>query len=201
MDINTLVINFMNQYGLISIFIIITLEYANFPLPSEVVLPLVGIMISKGDFNFLVVLIISILAGITGSITNYLIGLKFGKSLMKYLLKKYPKIKKSMNVSVWWLNKYGKVSVMISRVIPVARTFISIPAGINKMNMYSFICYSSIGIGVWNSGLIGLGYILGDNLSEIGYIMKNYSILIFILILIIIVTLFLRKDRYIKNNC
>ena len=199
MDINTLAIIFMNQYGLISIFIIIMLEYANFPLPSEVVLPLVGIMISKGNFNFFWVLIISIIAGVTGSITNYLIGLKFGNPLIKYLLSKYPKMKKSIDVSVWWLNKYGRISVMASRIIPVARTFISIPAGINKMNMYSFIWYSSIGIGLWNSILIGLGYMLGDNLSKIGYIVKNYSMLIFILILIMII-ICLRKNRYIKNN-
>lgn len=199
MDINTLAISFMNQYGLISIFIIIMLEYANFPLPSEVVLPLVGIMISKGNFNFFWVLIISIIAGVTGSITNYLIGLKFGNPLIKYLLSKYPKMKKSIDVSVWLLNKYGRISVMASRIIPVARTFISIPAGINKMNMYSFIWYSSIGIGLWNSILIGLGYMLGDNLSKIGYIVKNYSMLIFILILIMII-ICLRKNRYIKNN-
>lgn len=178
MDINNVLQNFIEQYGLISIFIIVMLEYANFPLPSEVVLTFVGIMVAKGNISFIGAIIVSVVAGVVGSITNYLIGLYFGKGIIKYLLKKYPKTKKTARASMSWLKKYGKLSVMFTRIVPLARTFISIPAGISKMNIYVFILYSSIGISLWNIVLISLGYMLGDNLGSIAYIMKNYSIIV-----------------------
>ena len=200
MELDILIQNFIEQYGIISIFIIVMLEYANLPLPSEIVLPFAGIMVVKSNMNFFIVLIVSILAGVVGSITNYIIGAKFGNPLIKYLLKKYPKTKKSVEASIWWMNKYGKISVMISRVVPIARTFIYIPAGINKMNILSFTFYSTIGIGIWNTILITLGYLLGDNLSKIEHIMKNYSLVVAVLILIIffIVILKMKRKRVLK---
>lgn len=194
MDFNILAENLIEQYGLISIFLVVMLEYANFPLPSEIVLPFIGIMISRGNINFALALMVSVFGGIVGSITNYLIGLYFGKPLLKYMMKKYPKTQPSIRSSMWWMNKYGKISVMIARVVPVARTVISIPAGINKMNISIFILYSTIGISVWNIILISLGYIFGDNLSLIAYMVKNYSLIVGTL-LVIVVLIFYRKKR------
>lgn len=194
MDFNILAENLIEQYGLISIFLVVMLEYANFPLPSEIVLPFIGIMISRGNINFALALMVSVFGGIVGSITNYLIGLYFGKPLLKYMMKKYPKTQPSIRSSMWWMNKYGKISVMIARVVPVARTVISIPAGINKMNISIFILYSTIGISVWNIILIYLGYIFGDNLSLIAYMVKNYSLIVGTLLAIVIV-IFYRKKR------
>lgn len=197
MDINILVQNFIEEYGLISIFIIVMLEYANLPLPSEVVLPFVGIMVSKGNIGFEIAVIISIIGGLVGSITNYLLGLYFGKPVIKYLLENHPKTKNSIKSSTWWIKKYGKLSVMLARVVPLARTFISIPAGMTKMNIGSFLLYSSIGISIWNTVLIYLGYVLGGNLHQITYIMKNYSIIMLILVVIGIVAYYIvKKNRH-----
>lgn len=199
MDFNILAENLIEQYGLISIFLVVMLEYANFPLPSEIVLPFIGIMIARGNINFALALMVSVFGGIVGSITNYLIGLYFGKPLLKYMMKKYPKTQPSIRSSMWWMNKYGKISVMIARVVPVARTVISIPAGINKMNISIFILYSTIGISVWNTILIFLGYIFGDNLSLIAYMVKNYSLIVGTLLAIVIV-IFYRKKKKNKIN-
>ncbi len=195
MDINNFIQNFIEHYGIISIFLIVMLEYANFPLPSEVVLPFVGIMVAKGNIDFTLSIVVSILAGVLGSITNYFIGFYFGKPIIKYLLDKYPRTKNSVKSSMWWLNKYGKLSVMFARIIPLARTFISIPAGITKMNMFIFILYSSIGIGIWNFVLIYLGYILGGNLQKISYIMKNYAIIIGLILLTICIIYYIKKIK------
>lgn len=195
MDINIFIQNFIENYGLLSIFVIVMLEYANLPLPSEVVLPFVGIMVAKGNISFALAITVSVFAGIIGSITNYLIGLYFGKPIIKYLLNKFPRTKSSVKSSIWHLNKYGKLSVMLARVIPLARTAISIPAGAIKMNILTFILYSSIGIGVWNFILIYLGYILGDNLQKIAYIVKNYSIIVAILSIVIGYIYYIKKRR------
>lgn len=190
----------IEQYGLISIFLIVMLEYANFPLPSEVVLPFIGIMVSKGNIDFGLALTISIIGGIVGSTINYLLGLYFGKPILKYMMKKYPKTRYSIKSSMWWMNKYGKISVMLARVVPVARTIISIPAGINKMNINIFVLYSTIGISLWNTVLIFLGYILGDNLSNIAYLIKNYSLIVGIVLASVIVIIYSKKRKKIDTS-
>ena len=117
------------------------------------------------------------------------------------MMKKYPKTRYSIKSSMWWMNKYGKISVMLARVIPVARTIISIPAGINKMNINIFVLYSTIGISLWNTILIFLGYILGDNLSNIAYLIKNYSLIVGIVLVSVIVIIYSKKRKKIGTSC
>lgn len=180
MDINVIQ-EFIYQYGLISVFIFVMLEYANIPLPSEIVLAFVGIMAASGNISLSSAIVVSILGGIVGSVINYYIGLYFGKPVVEYILKRFPKTKKSLSSSMGLLKKYDKFAVLLSRTIPLVRTFISIPAGILKMNIFVFTLYSAIGISIWNCILIYLGYILGDNMHKIIYIMETYYIIIVII--------------------
>lgn len=170
----------------LSIFTVIMLEYANAPLPSELVLPLSGAFIIPFDLNLTTVIIISIIGGIIGSLINYYLGLKFGKSIVSWMINKLPKSKKSFDVSYSIFNKYKKTSVLFSRLIPIARTVISIVAGTLKMNCFQFILFSTIGITIWNSILIVSGYIFYDNLNLIVSILSTYSLVIKIIGLIIL---------------
>ncbi|MCR8744874.1 DedA family protein [Romboutsia lituseburensis] len=185
MELSVFVENLIRDYGLISIFVIVALEYANAPLPSEIVLPFAGILSLKFGMNLPSVIFISILGGILGSIINYYLGYKIGNPLIDFLKRKYPKTKKSIKTSYKWITKYDKISVMISRLVPLARTFISIVAGVTKMNIVAFMLYSTIGISIWNTILISMGYIVGNNMILIGNILSKYSIFIGIIIVMI----------------
>lgn len=200
MNLKLLIEEFIINYGLISIFIIVALEYANLPLPSELVLPLIGIFAFEYDMNFIQVLTASVLGGLSGSIINYYLGLKLGKPLIDMLATRFPSTKKSIRASYSWIKKYDKSSIMISRLIPVARTFISIIAGVIKMNIIAFIIYSTIGISLWNLILISAGYILSDKLHIIISILKKYSLFVIILIIIILGFYILRNKLNKKNN-
>lgn len=200
MELSVFVENFIRDYGLISIFVIVALEYANAPLPSEIVLPFAGILSLKFGMNLPSVIFISILGGILGSIINYYLGYKLGNPLIDFLKRKYPKTKKSIKASYKWITKYDKISVMISRLVPLARTFISIVAGVIKMNIVVFLLYSTIGIGIWNTILIGMGYILGNNMILIENILSKYSILIGVIVVIIFVYLIKKKQNNKKIN-
>lgn len=184
MNLGIIIQNFIEQYGIISIFVIILLEYSNMPIPSEVVLPVVGIIASGGSISMSEAIFISLVAGLVGSLLNYYLGYYLGNPLLKKIVKINPKLQRSVNSSMWWINKYGELSVMISRVIPLARTFISIPAGVLKMKLSKFLIYSSLGIVLWNTSLIYLGYVCGNNIELIANILNKYSIVtIFILII------------------
>ena len=200
MNLKLLIEEFIINYGLISIFIIVALEYANLPLPSELVLPLIGIFAFEYDMNFIQVLTASVLGGLSGSIINYYLGLKLGKPLVDMLATRFPSTKKSIRASYSWIKKYDKSSIMISRLIPVARTFISIIAGVIKMNIIAFIIYSTIGISLWNLILISAGYILSDKLHIIISILKKYSLFVIILIIIILGFYILKNKLNKKNN-
>lgn len=199
MNLEILIQNFVLEYGLFSIFLIVALEYANIPLPSEIVLPFAGILSAEYDINIFLVIIVSILGGIFGSITNYYIGYKFGNPLLFKLKEKFPKTKRAIKESNKWMEKYNKISVMITRLVPLARTFISIVAGVNRMNIYSFTIFSSIGISIWNILLISMGYIVGDNMDKISYILSSYTkVLIVLFIILFIGFIIFRKKQ--KNT-
>ncbi|MGL4911241.1 MAG: DedA family protein [Romboutsia sp.] len=121
--------------------------------------------------------------GVIGSIINYYLGYKLGDPLLSFIKSKFPKAKKSIKSSYKWLIRYDKMSVMLSRLVPLARTFISIVAGVTRMNIVVFTLYSTIGISIWNTILIGMGYVVGNNMELITKALKNYS---FILVLIFI---------------
>lgn len=179
------------------IFTVIMLEYANFPLPSEIVLPLAGALSIPFKLNIAVVIAVSILGGIIGSLTNYYLGYKYGRNLVNWIIKKMPKSKKSLDISYSFFDKYKNASILFSRLIPIARTMISIVAGTLKMNCFKFILFSTIGLSIWNIALIYGGYIFFDNLEAIISIVSTYSLIIKIIIALIAIALTL---KYIKNK-
>ncbi|GAA0237455.1 DedA family protein [Metaclostridioides mangenotii] len=201
MHIDAMINSFIVSYGIISIFLLIFLEYAGVPLPSEATLPLMAIFITSGKISFLAAIVASTLVGLLGSIVSYLSGKFFKDRLYKYINMKNGKLKKSLSLSLKYMKKYGKFSMSIARVMPVVRTFISIPAGISGMNIYEFIIYSTFGIFAWNSILIYLGYILGSNIEQISYIMSKYSVIICITaILGIVIFYFMKKKNITKHR-
>ncbi len=186
-----MIIEFLKNYGLIAIFIVILLEYACFPIPSEVVLPTVGAMVVTCDFNFWLVLLISILGGLIGSCICYGIGYFGGVKLFPKLTKK-----KGFLVAIEKYNKYKGVSVSFGRLIPICRTYISFVAGISKHKFGQYILLSSLGIIVWNACLITLGYYFYDNLEVIAVFLNRFKIIIIILCVIVVLALVIKKFKY-----
>lgn len=162
MDFNIIIENFVINYGVVSIFILVFLEYANFPIPSEVILPMIGVVGKEYNIDIFLLILLSTVAGLIGSILNYWIGYHFGEKVIKYVIKKFPKTKKSISASNNFMRKYSKLSVLLTRFIPIARTAISLVAGVAKMNLVEFIVFSTLGIFIWNYILITGGTILSD---------------------------------------
>ena len=105
---------------------------------------------------------------------------------------------KDIDLSFNWFNKTGNISVLICRCIPILRSLISLPAGIFKMSFIKFLLYTIIGSLVWNSVIIVIGYVVGDNFLVINEVLKKYSYLFVALITIIGVIVIFRKRR--KNE-
>ena len=161
------ILNYLSQYGLIFIFIIVFLEYLNLPgLPAGVIMPLAGLCISRGEMNFIFALMLSVIAGVIGSWVLYFLGFYAGNFLLDKYIKRFPKQKKHIDEKLEYLRSKGHMGVFISRLIPVARTIIAIPAGVLKMNFFKYTVYSAMGIFIWNTTLISAGYILGEGIFK-----------------------------------
>ena len=160
----------ISQYGLIAVFFIILLEYACFPISSEIVLPFSGAVASISQIPFLVILPLSILAGLIGTGICFTIGWFGGGALLHAIKRKFPKSAKPIDSSYEKFLRNSTSAVCIGRVIPLVRTYIALVAGSARMNPVAYFTSSLLGITVWNTLLIGLGYSLQANYGRVaGY--------------------------------
>lgn len=167
--------NFIFEYGLMAMFIIIMLEYACFPVSSEIVLPFSGAVACSNRTPFPVILILSIIAGLIGTGVCYLIGWFGGGAIINTIKRKYPRTEKAINASYEKFEKNGAPAVCIGRVIPLVRTYIALIAGSARLNPAAYFLASFLGITVWNTLLIGLGYTLRDNYGRAAMIYERYK--------------------------
>jgi membrane protein DedA with SNARE-associated domain len=155
--------NFIAEYGLIAMFLIILLEYACFPVSSEIVLPFSGAIACSQRIPFAVILTASVIAGLIGTTICYAVGSYGGTAIMNRLMNRFPKSQKGITRSYSTFQSYGSCAVCFARVIPICRTYIAFISGTMKQRYPIFLIASFIGITVWNTVLIGLGYFLKDN--------------------------------------
>lgn len=178
MDLN-LILNKLAELavsmGPIGIFLFLIVEYGGIPIPSELILPFFGISAAEGKISLIGIIIISILGALIGAIICYYIGYFGGTSFLNWLRKKIPSMNKHIDVMEKWFKKYGKESILIVRLVPFIRTYISLLAGAERQRMPIFIIYSTIGIAIWNIFLILLGYFVGNNMNLIQSIITKYT--------------------------
>jgi len=180
-------LNVINQSGYFGIFILSALESAAIPIPSEVVVPFSGFLAQQGRFSFYLVVIVATIANTVGAFVLYLISLKGGR----WILEKYGKY---VLISSHELDhadkiffKYGSKIVFIGRILPVIRTFISIPAGVARMNFSKFILYTTLGSLPWNFILALVGFKAGENWDLLlSYFEKFNSVIIIALVLLVV---------------
>ena len=182
----------VNLMGVKGALILVFLEYLCFPIPSEVVLPIMGYF-ANYQGNFVWMIFLSIIASLMASLLLYLVGYYGGSKLLNTIYNKFSWSNKSIDFSQRLIEKHSKIALCLSRVIPLSRTYISLVAGMFKCELATYIFYSSLGITIWNTILISLGYIMFDNLNVLEVIYGKYKMLILIAFSVSIIVIFMRK--------
>ncbi len=167
--------NLISEYGTLAMFLIILLEYACFPVSSEIVLPFSGAVASMNHTSFLVILPLSILAGLIGTGICYGIGWFGGQVILHAIIRRFPKAQKGLDHANEKFQKHGGAAVCIGRLIPLIRTYIALVAGAAKLHPVTYFTYSLLGITVWNTLLIGLGYTLQENYQKVAGYYERYK--------------------------
>ena len=159
-----MIISFLGYPGLL---ILMALESMIFPLPSELVMPFAGYLVATGEFNLYLAIIFSTLGSLAGSLLSYYAGKHFGKKFVIHFGKYLLLDEEHLNWTEHWFNKYGEKTIFVSRLIPVGRHLISIPAGVGKMNLFKFIFYTITGAAIWNTFLLYAGILLQNNWEKL----------------------------------
>ncbi len=177
------------NYGTVTL--LMTIESSFIPFPSEVVVPPAAYkaLEKESNMNIVLVVVFATLGAILGALINYFLALWLGRPIIyKFVETRFGKMcllsKEKVEKAEQYFDKHGKSSTFIGRLVPGIRQLISIPAGLAKMNIVSFICFTALGAGIWNIILAVLGYIghgnkeLIDQYShELSYILLGLGIL------------------------
>lgn len=150
----------MGYTGIISLMF---LESSFFPFPSEVVMPPAGYLAWKGEMSLSLVLLSGIAGSLLGALFNYWIAVKLGRPFLLKYGKYFFVSPESIDKADKFFQKHGHVSTLVGRLLPVIRQYISLPAGIARMPMKTFMLFTTIGAGAWVTVLTFAGYLLGEH--------------------------------------
>ncbi len=196
------IIQFIQTTGYAGIFVLMTLESALIPIPSEITMPFSGFLASTGTLSIWPIIIVGTFANLVGSLLAYWVGYLLEETILITLIKKYGKFilvtEHDYERANKWFSKYGDKIIFISRLLPGIRTVISLPAGMFEMDIKKFIIYTTIGCFIWSTLLTYIGYYLGENWMSLEGVYKKFEILI-VIVLIAGIILYLEKHLKISK--
>ena len=191
-----IIIDFLTEWGYTALFITMALENMNIPIPSEIILGFAGFLVSQQIFSFWPTILIGTIAGLTGSLLSYYIGLKGGREFMLRHTAKGGLGAKKLVAAKNWFETYGGIAIFTGRLLPGIRTFISLPAGISRYPLSPFILYTILGTIPWTILLVYLGDMLGENWTLLLAYKIEIAVISFIAAGIIAVIFYFYKKQH-----
>ncbi|CAL9621035.1 hypothetical protein SUDANB95_05814 [Actinosynnema sp. ALI-1.44] len=158
------VTDLMEAFGAPGAGIAIALENLFPPLPSEVFLPLAGFTAAQGGMSLIAAILWTTAGSVAGALVLYYVGALLGRDRVRRIAEKMPLVKVSdVDKTEDWFQRHGRATVFFGRMVPIFRSLISIPAGVERMPLPTFIAFTAAGSAIWNTALILAGYALGEN--------------------------------------
>ncbi len=181
-EITTILTSLISTYGYFAIFILMTAESALIPIPSEITMTFAGFLSAAGIMNFWAATFTGAFGNLVGSLLAFWLGKATGEEWIRTAIKKWGKWflvhEKDFDLSLKWFKKYGQTITFSSRLLPIVRTFISLPAGIAEMDITLFSVFTFIGSFLWSGVLAYLGLKLGQNWQAIDPFFRKFQFLI-----------------------
>ncbi|WP_195575659.1 DedA family protein [Paenibacillus sp. 1001270B_150601_E10] len=170
---------FMESYGYLAVFLMITVENVFPPIPSELILTFGGFMTTYTELTLTGVIVIATLGSVAGAIILYWLGYVLRIERLELIVDRYGHIlrlkREDLHKANAWFDRFGYWTVLFCRMVPLIRSLISIPAGMAKMNFWLFLLFTTIGSLIWNIILVSLGAAVGGSWEKIVEVMDVYS--------------------------
>ena len=190
----------ITHLGPAGISILMAIESCNIPLPSEAVLPFAGYLVSKGEMGFHAAAFAGAIGCVLGSVPSYYLGYfggrKFFEKYGKYLLVS----KKDLDEADKWVDKYGDWAFFLCRMLPVIRTFISLPAGILRAKKRVFFTLTFLGSLVWSYALVYVGMKMGQNMEAFKHLWHKFDIAIVLIVLVLGIIYVYKHVKHLRNS-
>lgn len=187
-SIETSLIAFFEQLystvGYAGIVVAMAIESACIPLPSEIILPMAGWMVSRQIFTLWGATLAGTLGCVVGSAIAYWVGVFGGRPLLDRYGRYVLISRHDLEVADRWFARYGQGAIFFSRMLPVIRTFISLPAGIARMPFGRFIVYTALGSLPWSLALVYAGKSLGDNWESVRTILQKFDVIVVAVVIV-----------------
>ncbi|MEV0450322.1 DedA family protein [Streptomyces sp. NPDC050600] len=178
--INTL----MDTLGAPGAGIAVALENLFPPIPSEVILPLAGFAASSGRMNLIVALLWTTAGSVVGALALYAVGALFGRERVIAVAARLPLVKVAdIERTEAWFARHGTKAVLLGRMVPIFRSLISVPAGVQRMPLPLFLALTTLGSALWNTAFVLAGYVLGENWEQVTDYVSVYSKAVLVLAL------------------
>jgi membrane protein DedA with SNARE-associated domain len=187
--------SFVASYGLLAVFVLMLVESCGVPFPSEVTMPVAGLLAAAGHLNLVAVIFTGAFANLVGSLIAYWLAARFGEPLLLGP-GRYAGIRRHhLEIADRWFQRWGLWAVFFGRMLPVIRTYISFPAGLARVNLPWFAILTFVGALPWCAALTLVGYVLGSNYERISGPIEKAAIVIAALVAIGLVVWYLRGRR------
>ena len=191
-----IIFRIINKYGYFGITFLIALENLIPPIPSEVILSFSGFISKSTDLSLLLIIIFATIGSLIGAIVLYYLAYFIGLNLLNFKFFKLCGLKKEeTEKSMKHFQKNGYKSIFFGRFIPIIRSFISIPAGLSKMDIRLFLLLTWIGSFIWNTIFVIAGFILQDNWDTLANFFDKYSFFIFLIVIILYIIIKRHKSK------
>jgi membrane protein DedA with SNARE-associated domain len=197
------VIQLIESMGYLGIAGLMLLEIVFPPIPSEIVMPFAGFAASQGNLTISGVILAGTIGSVVGSLLLYGLGALIHEEKIQRWIEKFGRRiglhHKDVIHSQQWFDRNGIRAVLIGRVIPGIRSIISLPAGMRRMKIRTFLIYTTIGSTIWNIGLAGSGYLLGDAYAQVEHMLGPISKIVAILLVLAVGVFFWRRSLETKS--
>ena len=180
--------------------LLMAIESCNIPLPSEAILPFAGYLVSKGVFSIHTAAIYGAIGCVIGSLPSYYLGYFGGRKFIEKYGKYFLISKHDLEIADKWVDKYGDWSFFICRMLPVVRTFISLPAGILRARKRTFFTLTFLGSLIWCYLLVYVGVKMGENMEALKHIWHKFDAVIIIACLILGILYVYKHFKHLKES-
>ena len=201
LDVINSLYGFMQWPG---VMLLMAVESACIPFPSELIMPLAGWMLIKEQslsvWYVFIAGAVGAVGNTIGSVIAYYVGILAGRPLLNKYGRYILISQHDLDIADRWFSRRGSLAVFIGRLLPVVRTYISLPAGIARMNIFKFLLYTFTGSFIWSTGLAYGGYLLGEHWEDLRSAMRPFDPLIIAIIVILIGLYIYRHIKHLRND-
>ncbi len=190
----------ISRLGYAGIVLLMAIESACIPLPSEIIMPFSGYLVFTGEMELWAVGLAGAIGCVVGSVPAYYLGAMGGRPLVerygRYVLISHH----DLDLADRWFQRHGDITVFLGRLLPVIRTFIAFPAGVSRMRMGHFVAYTFVGSYIWSWALAWIGMKLGENWNTLGVYFHRFDALIGAVLLVGVIWYVRRHLNHLKRR-